>query len=198
MKTLCIYCGSSIGSDPAYADAARAMGAAMVAAGIDLVYGGGRVGLMGTIADAVLAGGGSAIGVIPQALMQREVGHRSLTRLEVVGSMHERKARMAELSDGFVALPGGLGTLEELFEMLTWSQLGLHAKPVGALNVAGFYDGLIDFIARQVRSGFVRESQAALLLASAQPGELIEWMRVWQAPASTKVSDALAAAQLKA
>src|ERR671939_1854337 len=142
MDRLCVYAGSNAGVRPEYAEAAVALARELVARGIGLVYGGGRVGLMGVLADTVLSGGGEAIGVIPQALVDREIGHQGLTELRVVGSMHERKALMAELADGFVALPGGAGTLEELIEIYTWSQLGLHRKPMGVLNVNGYYDGL--------------------------------------------------------
>ncbi|HEX7983819.1 MAG TPA: TIGR00730 family Rossman fold protein, partial [Duganella sp.] len=153
-KTICVYCGANAGVTPAYAEAARALGRALVDQNLALVYGGGKVGLMGVIADAVLAAGGEVTGVIPTALVEREVGHMGLTRQFIVKDMHERKAMMASLSDGFIAMPGGMGTLEELFEMLTWSQLGIHAKPIGLLNVDGFYDGLIDFIAHASGQGF--------------------------------------------
>lgn len=173
MKSLCVYCGAAPGHDPVYAAAARALAAAMVGNEIALVYGGGNVGLMGIIADAVLALGGKVTGVIPQALVDREVAHTKLTAQHIVKDMHERKAMMAALSDGFVAMPGGLGTLEELFEMLTWSQLGIHAKPIGLLNVDGFYDGLIAFVRHQVEQGFVKPQQAALMLSEAEPAALL-------------------------
>ncbi len=140
MKSLCVYCGSSSGSDPAYAAAARELGQLLAAQQIELIYGGGRVGLMGTLADAVLDAGGRVQGVIPQSLADREVAHHGLTQLHIVETMHQRKALMAELSDGFLALPGGLGTFEELFEIWTWAQLGMHGKPIGLLNVAGYFD----------------------------------------------------------
>ena len=139
LRRVCVFCGSKAGARPEYADAARSMGTALAAEGIDLVYGGGQVGLMGLVADAVLAAGGEVIGVIPEHMSDREIAHYGLTDLRIVSSMHERKALMYELSDGFAALPGGLGTLEELFEITTWSQLGLHAKPTGLLDVGGFY-----------------------------------------------------------
>src|SRR5262245_12742237 len=142
MRRVCVFCGSSAGNRPEYADAARHLGAALARRGLGLVYGGGHVGLMGVVADAVLRAGGEVIGVIPQALVERELAQAGLTRLEVVDTMHQRKARMADLADAFVALPGGFGTCDELFEILTWSQLGLHARPVGLLNVAGFFDPL--------------------------------------------------------
>jgi uncharacterized protein (TIGR00730 family) len=189
MKSLCIYCGSSIGASPVYTEAARAMAAAMVANSIALVYGGGRVGLMGTIADEVLRLGGEATGVIPQALMDREVGHSGLTRLHIVKDMHERKAMMAQLSDGFVAMPGGIGTLEELFEVYTWSQLGLHDKPVALLNAAGYYNALIGFLEHVVRERFLQPEQAALLLHDADPASLVARLQSFVAPPHKKVFD---------
>jgi uncharacterized protein (TIGR00730 family) len=177
MKAIAVYCGASSGADPMYADAARALGQVLVEHNIALVYGGGKVGLMGVIADEVLRLGGEVTGVIPRALVEREVGHAGLTRIFVVKDMHERKAMMAELSDGFIALPGGMGTLEELFEMLTWSQLGIHAKPVGLLNVGGFYDGLVAFVAHQRAEGFVRAEHAGLMMVDAAPDALVRRLR---------------------
>ena len=174
LRRVCVFCGSKHGARPEYADAARAMGSALVAAGTDLVYGGGRVGLMGVVADAVLDAGGRVTGVIPDHMSGREVAHHGLTDLRVVGSMHERKALMYELSDGFVALPGGLGTLEELFEITTWSQLGLHAKPTGLLDVAGFYTPLVGFLDQLVTEGFVNERHRRLLRVAADPAGLLE------------------------
>jgi uncharacterized protein (TIGR00730 family) len=173
MKSIAVYCGASFGADPKYADAARALASALVAHNIGLVYGGGNVGLMGTIADEVLRLGGEATGVIPRALVEREVGHTGLTRMFVVKDMHERKAMMADLSDGFIAMPGGMGTLEELFEMLTWSQLGIHAKPVGVLNVDGFYDGLVGFLRHLQGEGFVRPEHAGLMMVESTPEALV-------------------------
>jgi uncharacterized protein (TIGR00730 family) len=173
MKSIAVYCGASFGADPVYAEAARALARAMVERNIALVYGGGNVGLMGVIADEVMRLGGEATGVIPRALVDREVGHAGLTRLFVVKDMHERKAMMAELSHGFIAMPGGMGTLEELFEMLTWSQLGIHAKPVGVLNVAGFYDKLVAFMAHLQDEGFVREQHARLMMVESEPQALL-------------------------
>jgi len=196
MKSLCVYCGSSFGINPAYTDAARQLANVMVAQNIELVYGGGKVGLMGVIADEILRLGGEATGVIPQSLMDKEVGHRDLTRLHVVQNMHARKALMAELADGFIAMPGGIGTLEELFEILTWSQLGFHQKPVAVLNVEGFYDGLIGFLQMQVAQGFVKDSQAALLLHDTDSSTLIERMQHYVPQQSTKLRDALAAQKL--
>ena len=172
-RALCVYCGASSGTSPAYVAAARALGAALVTNGIALVYGGGNVGLMGVIADEVMRLGGDVTGVIPRALMEQEVGHRALTRLHVVADMHERKAMMARLADGFIAMPGGMGTLEELFEILTWSQLGLHDKPIGLLNVAGFYDGLIEFTGHLVAEGFLKPAHAGLLMHEADPQALL-------------------------
>jgi uncharacterized protein (TIGR00730 family) len=174
MKSLCVYCGSSTGVSPAYAEAARELARAMVDEGIGLVYGGGNIGLMGIIASEVLRLGGNATGVIPQALMEREIGHVDLTELHVVKDMHERKAMMAELADGFIAMPGGIGTLEELFEVFTWSQLGFHDKPIGLLNVAGFYDGLIGFLRHVVEQGFLKEAQAELLVCEPSPVALLQ------------------------
>ena len=173
MKSIAVYCGANAGASPVYAEAARAMGRALVARGLGLVYGGGHVGLMGTIADEVLRLGGQVSGVIPQQLVDRELAHPGLTRLFVVKDMHERKAMMAQLSDGFVALPGGMGTLEELFEMLTWSQLGIHAKPVGVLNVDGFYDQLVGFMAHLKSQGFVKPQHAGLMMVEADPDALL-------------------------
>jgi uncharacterized protein (TIGR00730 family) len=173
MKSIAVYCGASFGANPLYADAARALAQVLVGHNIALVYGGGKVGLMGVIADEVLRLGGEATGVIPRSLVEREVGHTGLTRIFVVKDMHERKAMMAELSDGFIAMPGGMGTLEELFEMLTWSQLGIHAKPVGVLNVGGFYDGLVSFLGHLQGEGFVRPEHAGLMMVESTPDALL-------------------------
>ena len=173
MKSIAVYCGASFGANPLYADAARALAQVLVAHNIALVYGGGNVGLMGVIADEVLRLGGEASGVIPRQLVERELAHGGLTRLFVVKDMHERKAMMAELSDGFIAMPGGMGTLEELFEMLTWSQLGIHAKPVGLLNVGGYYDLLAGFVGHAHQEGFIRAQHAALMMLEEDPDVLI-------------------------
>ncbi|MES2024212.1 MAG: TIGR00730 family Rossman fold protein [Pseudomonadota bacterium] len=196
MKSLCVYCGSSYGAKPVYAEAACTLAKEMVDRQIALVYGGGNVGLMGTIANEILRLGGEATGVIPQALMDKEVGHTQLTHLHVVKDMHERKAMMAELSDGFVAMPGGIGTLEELFEILTWSQLGFHEKPIGVLNVDGFYDGLIAFLQNQVAQGFVKANQAELMMHEKNASELLYRLQNFVPQPSTKVLDALAAKTL--
>jgi uncharacterized protein (TIGR00730 family) len=183
MKTLAVYCGASSGANPFYADAARLLAASLVEHNIGLVYGGGKVGLMGVIADEVLRLGGEATGVIPKALVEREVGHAGLTRLFVVKDMHERKAMMAELSEGFIAMPGGMGTLEELFEMLTWSQLGIHAKPIGLYNPNGFWDGLVSFVRHQCDEGFVRPEHLGLMQVDADADALIRRLRAAVAPA---------------
>lgn len=174
MKSLCVYCGSSLGKSPAYLAAAKALANELVQRDIRLVYGGASVGIMGVIADTVLAGGGQAVGVIPQALVDKEVSHAGLTELFVVDSMHTRKAKMAELSDGFVALPGGFGTLEELFEVLTWSQLGFHQKPIGLLNVEGYYDHLLAFLKQSVDQQYVKPRHHELLLASDEVPQMLE------------------------
>ncbi len=173
MNKLCVYCGAASGTSPSHASAAQQMAKALVEANIGLVYGGGSVGLMGVLADEVIRLGGDVTGVIPKALMDKEVGHRGLTRLHVVKDMHERKAMMIDLADGFVAMPGGFGTLEELFEVLTWSQLGLHDKPIGLLNTDHFFDGLIAFVDHQTTTGFLRSAHAALLMHASAPSELI-------------------------
>lgn len=196
MKSICVYCGSSFGNLPIYAESANMLARKMVEQNIALVYGGGNVGLMGVIANEVLRLGGKATGVIPQALMDKEVGHQHLTHLHVVKDMHERKAMMAELSDGFIAMPGGIGTLEELFEVLTWSQLGFHDKPVGVLNVNGFYDGLIAFLHNLVAQGFVKANQAALMMHENNPSDLLQRLQTFVPQPSTKLLDALAAKTL--
>ena len=176
MQRICVFCGSSVGANPAYAEAARAMGRTLVARGLSLVYGGGHVGLMGVLADAVLAAGGEVAGVIPHALNAREIAHQGLTTLFVVDSMHERKAKMAAMSDGFIALPGGFGTYEEFFEAVTWTQLGVHQKPCGLLNVAGFYDPIVQFIDQAVREEFIRFQHRAAIIVDSDPDRLLESM----------------------
>jgi uncharacterized protein (TIGR00730 family) len=176
MSTLsvCVYCGSRAGELPAYTDAARAVGTEIGRRGWRLVYGGGRAGLMGEVADATLAAGGSVVGVIPESLMGRELGHRGLTELHVVDTMHQRKMLMAERSDAFLALPGGIGTFEELFEVWTWRQLGYHDKPLGLLNVAGYYDALLGFLAHAREQGFMTTAQTNLLQVSSDPLTLLQ------------------------
>ncbi|MET0348309.1 MAG: TIGR00730 family Rossman fold protein [Rhizobacter sp.] len=173
MRTLCVYCGSSPGTDPAFAEAARAVGTLIGREGWQLVYGGGRAGLMGIVADAALAAGAPVVGVIPESLMARELGHPGLTELHVVETMHQRKTMMAERADAFVALPGGIGTFEELFEVWTWRQLGYHDKPVGLLNVAGYYDALLAFLGQATDKGFMRPAQHELLQVDADPRALL-------------------------
>jgi uncharacterized protein (TIGR00730 family) len=180
--SVCVYCGSAKGNNPVYADAAKALGRALVKHNLSLVYGGGHVGLMGIVADAVLDAGGEVTGVIPKALMDTEVGHERLTRLLVVKDMHERKALMAEHADGFIAMPGGIGTLEELFETLTWAQLGFHEKPIGLLNVASFYDPLIEFLRHQTSQGFLRAEHKDLLLVETAPDPLIAQLKNFTMP----------------
>jgi uncharacterized protein (TIGR00730 family) len=174
LKRICVFCGSSSGVHSSYAEAAQAVGRLLCRRGVELVYGGGNVGLMGVLADACLAEGGRVIGVIPQALVDKEVAHLGLTELRVVSSMHERKAIMAELSDAFAALPGGYGTWEELFEMLTWTQLGIQRKPCGLLNVNGYYDPLLKLADQAVSEGFLREANRELLLSDDEPERLLD------------------------
>lgn len=180
MRRVCVFCGSSAGARPAYAAAARALGGELAARGLGLVYGGGSVGLMGVLADAVLGAGGEVIGVIPGPLATRELAHAGVTELRVVASMHERKATMAGLADGFVALPGGLGTFEETLEVLTWAQLGIHAKPVGVLDVEAYWDGLRRMLAHAVAERFVRPEYAALLLWGGTPAEVLDRLAAWR------------------
>jgi len=174
VRRVCVFCGASSGRLPEYAEAARAFGAAAAARGLGIVYGGGRVGLMGAVADAALAAGGEVIGVIPQELVDRELAHGGLTELHVVGSLHERKALMAELSDGFVALPGGFGTLDELLDQLTWSQLGLHDKPVGLFDVEEYWRPLIELARHATEEGFVRESDLGAIAVGTDAEGLLD------------------------
>jgi uncharacterized protein (TIGR00730 family) len=174
LASICVFCGANPGASPAYAAAAAQLGRALGASGRRLVYGGGHVGLMGAVADAALAAGGEVVGVMPQHLVDHEIAHRGLTELRVVQSMHERKAAMAELAEGFAVLPGGLGTLEEFFEIWTWGQLGLHRKPYGLLNVAGFFDPLLAFLDHAVGERFVRAEHRALLVVESDAGRLLE------------------------
>jgi uncharacterized protein (TIGR00730 family) len=185
VRSVCVFCGSSPGGDPGYAADAAALGTVLVARGIRIVYGGAQVGTMGALADAGLAAGGQVVGVIPRRMVRNEVAHQGLSELHVVESMHQRKALMADLSDGFVALPGGLGTLDELAEIVTWSQLGLHAKPIGLLDRRGFYDRLLGFLDDAVTEGFVRPQHRALLLTGRDPGPLLDAMARQAVPAAT-------------
>jgi uncharacterized protein (TIGR00730 family) len=186
VRRVCVYAGSNPGSHPAYAEAAQALAATMAARGIGLVYGGGKVGLMGVLADTMLEHGGEAIGVMPQALIDREIGHPGLTELRVVRSMHERKSQMAELSDAFVAVPGGIGTLEELIEVYTWSQLGMHDKACGVLNVRGYYDHLAALLDHAVAEGFLRPQHRAVLSVAGEPAELLDRLAAFVPPAIGK------------
>ncbi|MGO1000326.1 TIGR00730 family Rossman fold protein [Lysobacter sp. CA196] len=189
MKTLCVYCGSNSGSKPIYTERAMALGTRMARDGVALVYGGGNVGLMGTVADAVLEAGGEAIGVIPEQLVNWEVAHRGLTKLEIVGSMHERKARMFDLADGFVALPGGFGTLDEMFEMLTWRQLGIGNKPCAFLDIDGFYTPLMSMLDRMVEERFLHADQRRDLWHGDDLDAMLAWMREYQPAAASKWLD---------
>src|SRR5580698_261386 len=186
IKSVCVYCGSNSGSRPAYTQSARELGQTLAQRRIRLVYGGGRVGLMGTIADAVLAAGGEVTGVIPESLVAREVAHRSLKDLRIVPSMHQRKALMAELSDAFIALPGGFGTLEEFAEILTWAQLGLHRKPHGIINIDGFYDSLLAFFDHAVAEKFVRPSHRDLVISDPDPARLLDLLATARPPSLDK------------
>ena len=179
---ICVFCGSNTGSDPIYVEAARDLGRLFAREGVSLVYGGGSVGLMGELADSVLTAGGEVIGVIPHALWAREVGHRGLTDIRIVDTMHDRKAMMADLADAFIALPGGLGTLEEIFEIWTWAQLGLHTKPVGFLDVNGFYAPLMKFLDRAVRERFLREEHRAIAVIERDAATLLKKFDEWQPP----------------
>jgi hypothetical protein len=182
MQRLCVYCGSSPGRLSTYCEAARGLGRELAARGYGLVYGGASVGVMGAVADAVLEAGGTAIGVIPESLAVKEVSHAGLDELIVVSSMHERKARMADLSDGFIALPGGWGTIEEIFEMLTWAQLGFHEKPCGLLNVSGYYDELFRFLERAIEQRFVKAEYRPMLMMETAASDLIDRFERYRAP----------------
>lgn len=186
LQTLCVYCGSNSGRQPVYLEQAQAFGRELARRGIGLVYGGASVGIMGAVADAVLAEGGRAVGIIPEALVRKELAHRNLTELQVVPSMHVRKTRMAELADGFVALPGGAGTLEEIFETWTWAQLGMHQKPCGLLNVAGYYDQLAGFLDHTVQEAFMRPQHRAMLAVEADPAALIDRLAAYVPPTVSK------------
>ncbi|KHJ53710.1 LOG family protein [Aureimonas altamirensis] len=186
MQSICVFSGSSSGRIGAYRDVAARLGTLLAERNIGLVYGGAAVGLMGAVADAVLAAGGHVTGVIPRALVEREVAHTRLPDLRVVRSMHERKALMAELSDAFIALPGGIGTFEEIFEVWTWTQLGTHAKPCAVLNVGGFYDKLLDFLDHVVDEAFLKPVHRGMLLASAEPEALLDQLATYRVPTETK------------
>lgn len=179
---LCVFCGTNAGSRLEYGAAARELGALLAAEGIELVYGGASVGIMGELADAVQEGGGHVTGIIPQQLIQKEAAHRGIPDLIVVASMHQRKSQMADLSDGFIALPGGIGTLEGFFEILTWGQLGIHAKPCGLLNIAGYFDALIGFLDHAVQEGFLTPAHRETIMVETEPRALLKRMRAYQAP----------------
>jgi uncharacterized protein (TIGR00730 family) len=189
MKRICVYCGSSPGDRPVYAEQARELGRRLAARGLGLVYGGGHVGLMGTIADATLAAGGEVIGIIPQRLVDAELAHRGLTSLEIVDSMHTRKARMAELADAFIALPGGFGTLDELFEILTWAQLGLHGKPCGLVEVENYFAPLVAWADGAVAAGFVRPAHRELLMIDTDQDRLLDRLAAHEPVAISKWVD---------
>lgn len=189
MKSLCIYCGSSPGTNPAFADTALSLGRHLAGIGIRIIYGGGNVGLMGLLADGALAAGGEVIGVIPHHLADKELAHPDATQMIRVNSMHERKQLMADLSDGFIALPGGIGTLEELFETLTWLQLGLHQKPVGLLNVAGFWDPMLGFLDQMTSMRFLKPEHRALLMLDTTPEGLLVQFKAFQPPDANKWLD---------
>jgi uncharacterized protein (TIGR00730 family) len=189
MKRICVFCGSSRGADSHYVDVARRLGAILAERGLSLVYGGGNIGLMGELADAVLAGGGHVIGVIPKALEAHELAHAGVQDLRVVGSMHERKALMADLADAFIALPGGLGTLEEFCEIITWAQLGIHDKPCGLLNARDFFESLIAFLDHAVTERFLRPEHRALVFVETEPEVLLERFETYRAPKREKWID---------
>lgn len=186
MRRVCVYCGSNVGAQKSYLAAAQQLGKELAAQGIELVYGGGNVGLMGAIADAVLVAGGTVTGVIPQALVDKEVAHTGLSDLRVVDSMHQRKALMADLSDAFIAMPGGLGTLEEFCEIATWTQLGFHQKACGLLNIDGFYDGLLSFLDHATTEQFIRPAHRQIVLADADPVALLKKLSQFQMPTVQK------------
>jgi uncharacterized protein (TIGR00730 family) len=182
VKRICVYAGSNAGTRPEYAESARRLASVLVGRGIDIIFGGGNVGLMKIVADTAMAEGGEVVGVIPDSLMAREVGHHAVTELRIVESMHDRKAMMADLSDGFVALPGGFGTIEEIIEIATWAQLGLHAKPFGLLNVAGYYDGLVGFFDHAASEGFLHPKHRRMLLVADAPESLLDAFEHWKPP----------------
>ena len=189
MKRICVFCGSNNGANPIFLETAESVGKFLASKNIELVYGGGRVGLMGKVADTVMANGGKVIGVIPQSLATKEIAHQGLTELHIVNSMHERKAMMAELSDGFIALPGGFGTFEEFCEIVTWAQLGIHQKPCGLLNINGFYDNLIALINFSTTENFIRAEHRQLVLVESAVEKLFDLMKDFQPPVIEKWLD---------
>jgi uncharacterized protein (TIGR00730 family) len=186
MRSICVFCGSSLGADPAFKRAAELLGEALARRDITLVYGGGNVGLMGVLADQVMRFDGRVIGVIPKTLVEKELAHRGITQIRIVGSMHERKALMAELADGFLALPGGFGTVEEFSEVLTWGQLGLHQKPMGVLNVSAYFDQLLRFLDHAVVVRLLHPEHRRLVLESDRVDDLLDRMAVWKPPETVK------------
>jgi len=190
LRRICVFCGSSVGSRPAYVAAARELGRTLAERGLGVVFGGGKVGLMGVLADAALAAGGEAIGVIPEAMVAREIAHNGLTELHVVHSMHERKTLMADLADAFIALPGGYGTFEEFFEAVTWTQLGIHQKPCGLLNVEGYYDALLALLNRAVSDGFIREANRSLIVDASDVRTLLEKLGATRPAAEMRIEKA--------
>lgn len=189
IKKLCIYCGSSTGKNPSYIEGTRRLARILVDNKIDVVYGGASIGVMGALADAVLEYGGAVTGIIPEDLMSKEVAHSRITELKVVASMHERKAAMAEISDGFIALPGGIGTFEELFEILTWAQLGFHRKPVGLLNLNGYFDSLIRFLDHAVDEQFLQSYHRSMLIVESEPDRILERFSTYRSPVMKKWID---------
>lgn len=189
MKRICVFCGSNNGANPIYLETAEKVGKFLVTNNIELVYGGGRVGLMGKVADTVMANGGKVIGIIPQSLATKEIAHQGLTELHIVNSMHERKAMMAELSDGFIALPGGFGTFEEFCEIVTWAQLGIHQKPCGLLNINGFYDNLIAQINFSITENFIKSEHRQLVLVESEVEKLYDLMKIFCPPVIEKWLD---------
>lgn len=186
LTSLCVFCGSSLGADAAYREAALELGGIMASQGIRLVYGGARVGIMGAVAEGVLAAGGQVVGVIPKFLEKKEITNYDVTDLRIVDTMHERKALMSELSDGYIAAPGGIGTMEELCEVFTWCQLGLHAKPCGVLNTAAYYGGFLEFVDHMASQAFIKPDHRHILVDADEPAELLERMRAWKAPTVPK------------
>ena len=184
MRRICVFCGSQMGTNSAYQEAARELGALLVQRGQGLVYGGGHVGLMGVIAEAVLQAGGEVDGVIPDAMRNRELAHTAVTRMHVVSSMHERKARMAELADAFIAMPGGYGTFEELFEIITWAQLGIHHKPIGLLNIAHYYDAFVSCIEHAIAEGFIKPQHRQFTIVANSPTALLDALAIYTPPAT--------------
>ncbi len=182
MNRICVFCGSKTGSNPVFLETAKQLGRVLAERGLDLVYGGASIGLMGAVADSVMGGGGRVVGVIPEAMATKEVAHDGLTEMHVVSSMHERKSVMARLADGFVALPGGFGSFEELLEMITWAQLGIHRKPVGILNVSGYYDPLIQLFERAIEEGFIKPRNRQLVVVEQEPDELLQTLLAHKLP----------------